>query len=147
MRFLITLTALAAAACATAEPEPYNTPVAGPAGWERAAEVAVAEWSARLDVELPDPPTITYYDGCLVYPDAFMEQEWYSSCIRGRYFQAGEIHLRNDGGPGLDSLAHETLHWALHMTTGDPDGGHAGPAWLELWKVDAAILLDDEGES
>lgn len=141
MRLIALLVLLAA--CEPAPPDPYNTEVPAPLGLERAAGIVRSQWGARLDVELPDVPEIRYYLGCLIYPDEYMRQEWYAGCIGGRYFGSGPIaHVKQDGGPGEDALAHELLHWALDMATGDGNGEHDNPLWHEVADVDAVLTLD-----
>jgi hypothetical protein len=100
-------------------------------------EFARAQWSTRLGVALPDDvPPIEYFDGCLTYPEAYMRPEWDDGCIGGRYVgSVPVIQLRRGPSAGDDALAHELLHWALEVSTGDSDSAHAGPAWPQADEV------------
>lgn len=139
MRLPLALVALSA--CADLAPVPYNTEVDPPAELDRAEQIVRVEWSTRLGVDLPHGlPPVTYYLGCLIYPDEYMRQEWYGGCIGGRYFGSGPVvHVKQDGGIGKDALAHELLHWALDVATGNSDGAHADPLWDQVREVDNVL--------
>lgn len=144
MRAALALVVLAGCALEP-PPDPYNTEVPVPAALERAEGIVRAQWSARLEFDLPDDvPEVRYFDGCLIYPDDYMRQEWYSGCIEGRYWHSGPVvHVRRLGdGPADDALAHELLHWSLDVARGDSDGGHLDPLWREVPEVKGALTLD-----
>jgi hypothetical protein len=138
--------ALVLAACAAAAPvEPFNDAAPPPEGVDAAVALARRQWSDRLGIELPDPPEVRWYRGCLVYRPEDSRPEWAAVCIAGRYLSASdEVHLKDvNGTVAGSSLAHELLHWALEVERGDSDPGHRSRHWAEVCAVRALIAARD----
>lgn len=131
MTRILLLTLLTACAATEPTPLPLNPELASPADTDRAQALARELWSEYVG-ELPEQmPAVSFYEGCLVYAPEHMKPEWYHGCIGGRYFSDSDIHLdmSAEGDAMHSPIAHEMLHWALDMSTGEPDADHTDPLW------------------
>jgi hypothetical protein len=117
------LALLALVACTSSPPLPENDLTSPPPRAEDAQALAV---EALEDVfgELGDPPPVLWFAGaCLEYEDD-------PRCMGGMYF-GEEIHVIRPSTdvPSRSALAHELIHWALHVAHGDSDADHLRADW------------------